>query len=154
MKKFFTIVLLSIAFATNAQEKIKLPLIVSENFQKQFKEVDQVGWSMFYRGKYNKDLRYEAEFLRGNSKYLVSYTQDGFVKAIQKSIPLNSLNNSIQEYIQDNYPTFNVNEATVIVKDNDTSYYNVSISSVSNFFILVFNDKGTFLNLTFLGERI
>jgi hypothetical protein len=154
MKKLFILAFLSFAFFTNAQERIKLPLIVSENFQKQFKEIKEVGWSMFYRGKYNNDLRYEAEFLRGNSKFLVSYTQDGFVKAIQKSISLNSLSKNIQDYITQNYPTFNVTEASVIVKDDEKSYYNVAISSENNFFILVFNDKGTFLNLTSLGDRI
>ena len=154
MKKLFILLFLGTILSVHSQEKLNLPIIVSENFQKQFSEVKNVGWSMFYRGKYNNDLRYEAEFLRGNSKYLVSYTKDGFVKAIQKSMPIGMLSEAIQVYIKENYPTFNTAEASVIVNAEEKSYYNVAIASEENYFILVFNKEGTFLRLTSLGDRI
>lgn len=149
MKKLFIMLILGTFFASYSQEKLSLPLIVTENFQKQFSEVRNVGWSMFYRGKYNNALRYEAEFLRGNSKYLVSFSQDGFVKAIQKSMPIGMLNEAIQVYIKENYPTFNITETSVIVNSEEKSYYNVAIASEENYFILVFNNQGTFFKTNF-----
>jgi hypothetical protein len=57
-------------------------------------------------------------------------------------------------YIKENYTTFNTAEASVIVNAEEKSYYNVAIASEENYFILVFNNEGTFLRLTSLGDRI
>ena len=154
MKKILTILFLCLTFIANAQEKVKLPAIVEANFNKEFKEINDVEWSVYYRGKYNKDLRFEAQFIKGNSKFLVSYSEDGIMKVIQKSIPINSLNDRIMDYLKDTYPTFEINEASLIVKADQKSYYNVGISGSSNFFILVFSEEGYFLYLSPFGERI
>jgi hypothetical protein len=154
MKNLLTILFLCVAFISNAQEKINLPTIVKSNFQKEFKDVKDVNWSIFYRGKNNNDLRFEAEFLKGNSKFLISYSDDGAIKAIEKSIAINSLNNNIKQYLKDSYPTYQLNEASLIVKENQKTYYNVGVSNETNFFILVFDGEGNYLYLTPLAERM
>jgi len=154
MKKFATIIILFTTLFSTAQEKIEIPIIVNSNFEKEFKDVVDLNWSILFRGKLNKELRFEAEFLNGNSKYLVSYAKDGSVKAIQKSISINSLNENISTYLKDNYPTFELNEASFIIKEDEKIFYNVGISNASDFFILVFNEKGTFLFLTNLNDSI
>lgn len=58
------------------------------------------------------------------------------------------------DYIKDTYPTFEINEASLIVKDDQKSYYNVGISGSSNFFIMVFSEEGYFLYLSTFEERI
>jgi hypothetical protein len=40
------------------------------------------------------------------------------------------------------------------VKEEDKVFYNVGISDDTNYFILVFNEKGTFMYLTTLMERM
>lgn len=154
MKKSFTILILCFTLLSNAQDKIALPFVVQSNFDKEFKDVLDLSWSIFYRGKNNNDLRFEAEFLKGNSKYLVSYSEDGAIKAIEKSISVNSLNENITSYLKDNYPSFELNQASFIVKEEDKVFYNVAISDDTNYFILVFNEKGTFMYLTTLMERM
>ncbi|WP_438966650.1 hypothetical protein [Flavobacterium sp.] len=154
MKKSFTILILFFTLLSNAQDKIALPFVVQSNFDKEFKDVLDLSWSIFYRGKNNNDLRFEAEFLKGNSKYLVSYSEDGAIKAIEKSISVNSLNENITSYLIDNYPSFELNQASFIVKEEDKVFYNVAISDDTNYFILVFNEKGTFMYLTTLMERM
>ena len=142
-----------VSFISYAQEKINVPPLLQLKFEKEFKEATDVSWSMFYRGKYRDQLRFEVEFLKGNSKYLVSYDKEGVVKAVEKSIPINSLHKAIVDYLKRNYPTFEINEASTITKENGTKYYNVGISDSAHFFVLVFNKTGDFLYLTSLGER-
>lgn len=69
MKKALTILFLCLTFIAKAQDKVKLPAIVEANFKQEFKEINDVEWSIYYRGKYNKDLRFEAQFIKGNSKF-------------------------------------------------------------------------------------
>ncbi|WP_320814696.1 hypothetical protein [Flavobacterium sp.] len=153
MKKLIFILFLSFTIVNYSQEKIDAPPFLKLNFEKDFKGATDTSWSKFYRGKYREQLRFEVEFLRGNSKYLVSYDNVGVIKAIQKSIAISSLNTSILEYLKNNYPTFEINEASKITKENGDEFYNVGISGSDDFFILVFNTSGYFLYLTSLGER-
>ena len=153
MKNFILILFLSFTALNYAQEKIDVPPFLKQNFEKEFKGATDTSWSMFYRGKYKNQLRFEVEFLKGNSKYLVSYDNVGVIKAIQKSIALSSLNSSILEYLKENYPTFEINEASKITKENGKEFFNVGISDSDNFFVLVFDKTGYFLYLTSLGER-
>ncbi len=154
MKKTLTILVLCLTFLVNAQEKIKLPVIVESNFKKEFKDIENVNWSIFYRGKNNNDLRFEAEFLKGNSRYLISYSDDGVIKAIQKSIAISSLNNKIKKYLVDKYTSYQVNEASLIVKQDQKTYYNVGVSDATNYFILVFDEEGNYMYLTPLYNRL
>lgn len=154
MKKGITILILCLTFLTNAQEKITLPVIVEANFKKEFKEIKNVNWSIFYRGKNNNDLRFEAEFLKGNSRLLISYSDDGVIKAIQKSIDLSSLKEKIKKYLVDKYPTYQLNEASLIVKQDQKTYYNVGVSDATNYFILVFDEYGNYMYLTSLSDRL
>ena len=154
MKKVVTILILCLTFLTNAQEKITLSAIVEANFEKEFKEIKDVNWSIFYRGKNNNDLRFEAEFLKGNSRLLISYSDDGVIKAIQKSIALSSLKEKIKKYLVDKYPTYQINEASLIVKQDQKTYYDVGVSDETNYFILVFDGEGNYLYLTPLSDRL
>jgi len=154
MKKVVTILILCLTFLTNAQEKITLPEIVEANFKLEFKDVKEVNWSIFYRGKNNNDLRFEAEFLKGNSRLLVSYTDDGTIKAIQKSIAINSLSDKIKKYLVDYYSRYEVNEASLIVKQDQKTYYVVGVSDATNYFILVFDEYGKYMYLTSLSDRL
>lgn len=154
MKKVVTILILCFTFLVSAQEKITLPALVKANFEKEFKEVDNVNWSIFYRGKNNDDLRFEAEFLKGNSRFLISYSDDGVIKAIQKSIAISSLNDKIKKYLVDKYPSYQVNEASLIVKQDKKTYYNVGVSDATNYFILVFDEAGNYMYLTPLYNRL
>jgi hypothetical protein len=153
MKKLIFILFLSFTIVNYSQEKIDVPPFLKQNFEKDFNGAIDTGWSKFYRGKYRDQLRFEVEFLKGNSKYLVSYDNVGVIKAIQKSMAISSLNTSILEYLKNNYPTLEINEASKITKENGDEFYNVGISDSDNFFILVFNNSGYFLYLTSLGER-
>ncbi|CAM3499311.1 hypothetical protein FLGE108171_00480 [Flavobacterium gelidilacus] len=154
MKKVVTILILCLTFLTNAQEKITLPAIVEANFEKEFKDIKDVNWSIFYRGKNNNDLRFEAEFLKGNSRFLISYSDDGVIKAIQKSIALSSLKEKVKKYLIDKYPTYQINEASLIVKQDQKTYYDVGVSDETNYFILVFDGEGNYLYLTPLSDRL
>lgn len=154
MKKVLTVLFLCFTFTISAQEKITLPEIVEANFNKEFKDVKDVNWSIFYRGKNDNDLRFEAEFLKGNSKFLVSYSDDGAIKAIQKSIAINSLMDNIKKYLVEKYPNYQVNEASLIVKQDQKTYYNVGVSNATNYFILVFDGEGNYLYLTPLYDRL
>ncbi|NHN24368.1 hypothetical protein FIA58_001660 [Flavobacterium jejuense] len=153
MRKIILSLVMCVSFISYAQEKISVPPHLKLNFEKEFKGAKDVSWSMFYRGKYRDQLRFEVEFLQGNSKYLVSYDKEDKIKAIEKSIAISSLKVPILEYLKRKYPTFEVNEASKITKDNGTEFYNVGIADSDNFFVLVFNDVGDFLYLTSLGER-
>ncbi len=154
MKKALTILILCLTFLTNAQEKIKLPVIVESNFKNEFKDIKEVNWSIFYRGKNNDDLRFEAEFLKGNSRLLVSYSDDGNIKAIQKSIAITSLKDKIKKYLVDYYSSYQINEASLIVKQFEKTYYDVGVSDATNYFILVFDGEGNYLYLTALSNRL
>ena len=154
MKKTLTILILCFTFLANAQEKITLPAIVESNFKKEFKDIENVNWSIFYRGKNNNDLRFEAEFLKGNARFLISYSDDGAIKAIQKSMAISSLKDKIKKYLVDKYPTYQVNEASLIVKQDQKTYYNVGVSDATNYFILVFDGEGNYLYLTPLSDRL
>jgi len=154
MRKSITILILCFTFLTNAQEKITLPEIVETNFKKEFKDIKDVNWSIFYRGKNNNDLRFEAEFIDGNSRFLISYSDDGSIKAIQKSMAISLLNDKIKKYLEDKYPNYQVNEASLIVKQDQKTYYSVGVSSETNYFILVFDGNGNYLYLTPLSDRL
>lgn len=154
MKKILTILILCVTFLTNAQEKLTIPEIVEANFNIEFKDIKDVNWSIFYRGKNNNDLRFEAEFLDGNSRFLISYSNDGVIKAIQKSMAVSSLSDKIKKYLVDYYSTYQVNEASLIVKQGEKTYYNVGVSGTSNYFILVFDGDGNYLYLTGLPYRL
>lgn len=154
MKKILIILILCSTFLTNAQEKITLPEIVETNFKKEFKDIKDVNWSIFYRGKNNNDLRFEAEFINGNSRFLISYSDDGAIKAIQKSMAISSLKDKIKKYLVDKYPAYQVNEASLIVKQDQKTYYNVGVSDATNYFILVFDEAGNYMYLTPLYNRL
>ena len=94
-----------------------------------------------------------VEFLKGNTKYLVSYDKEGNIRAIEKSIAINSLNETILDYLKRKYPTFNINEASIIKKDDGDEFYNIGVSDSKEFFVLVFTKAGDFLYLTSLGEK-
>ena len=153
MRKIILIFALCVSFMTYAQDKINAPQILKQKFENEFKGAIDVSWSLFYRGKFRDQLRYEVEFLKGNTKYLVSYDKEGNIRAIEKSIAINSLNKTILGYLERNYPTFNINEASIITKDNGEAFFNVGISDAKEFFVLVFNKSGDFLYLTSLGEK-
>jgi len=153
MRKIVLIFVLCLSFMTIAQEQINAPKILELKFEQEFKGATDVSWSLFYRGKFRDQLRYEVEFLKGNTKYLVSYDKEGNIRAIEKSIAINSLNKAILGYLERNYPTFNINEASIIKKDDGDDFFNIGISDAKEFFVLVFNKNGDFLYLTSLGEK-
>lgn len=138
---------------TYAQDKINAPQILKLKFENEFKGASDVSWSLFYRGKFRDQLRYEVEFLKGNTKYLVSYDKEGNIRAIEKSIAINSLSKPILDYLKRKYLTFNINEASLIKKDDGDEFYNIGVSDTKEFFVLVFNKAGDFLYLTSLGEK-
>ncbi|MBF04790.1 MAG: hypothetical protein CMP76_16030 [Flavobacterium sp.] len=138
---------------TFAQEQINAPKILELKFEQEFKGATDVSWSLFYRGKFRDQLRYEVEFLKGNTKYLVSYDKEGNIRAIEKSIAINSLNKPILDYLKREYPTFDINEASIIKKDDGEEFYNIGVSDSKEFFVLVFTKAGDFLYLTSLGEK-
>lgn len=153
MRKIVLIFVLCLSFMTFAQEQINAPKILELKFEQEFKGATDVSWSLFYRGKFRDQLRYEVEFLKGNAKYLVSYDKEGNIRAIEKSIAINSLSAPILDYLKRKYTTFNINEASIIKKDDGDEFFNVGISDAKEFFVLVFNKSGDFLYLTSLGEK-
>ncbi len=153
MRKIILFFALCVSFMTYAQDKINAPQILKLKFENEFKGASDVSWSLFYRGKFRDQLRYEVEFLKGNTKYLVSYDKEGNIRAIEKSIAINSLSEPILDYLKRKYPTFNINEASIIKKDDGDEFYNIGVSDSKEFFVLVFNKAGDFLYLTSLGEK-
>jgi len=64
------------------------------------------------------------------------------------------LNDKIKKYLEDKYPNYQVNEASLIVKQDQKTYYSVGVSSETNYFILVFDGNGNYLYLTPLSDRL
>ncbi|MCW2118738.1 PepSY-like domain-containing protein [Flavobacterium sp. 7A] len=152
MKKITLILtLLNVVFAigqvqkTNLQQ-FELPIEVRTAFEQTY-PIKDVLWTSDYEGDYAQQLSYIAKFKVENAEIAAHYNQDGILKLIEESVPLNNLKPDISKYISDHYGTFKIKEAVKIIDSQNKTTYEVGITDNTYFFDLQFDDTGYFLQL-------
>lgn len=150
MKKIIFFFLFTIfAFSQNNNGvDFDLPSEVSSAFSQQFPSAKRINWNRVYRSLDNSSQeRFEVTFRMNKSNYLVSYIKDGTVKAIEKSLKLSQLPSQILNYLQSNYPTFVIKEASEVALENGDKNIEVGLRDDSTFTVAVFDENYDFMFL-------
>lgn len=150
MKKILFFFLFSFfAFSQNNNANgidFDMPAEVSNAFNQQFPNAKKVNWNRVYRSLDNSSQeRFEVTFKMNKSNYLVSYIKDGTVKAIEKSLKPSQLPDQILSYLQTNYPTFKIQEASEVALENGDTNIEIGLQDDAGFSVAVFDKNNDFL---------
>ncbi|WP_300492244.1 hypothetical protein [Flavobacterium sp.] len=158
------LVLLMVAFniksfgQKNAKDEIILPIEVKAAFEKQYPN-SKASWTREYRGDNDDQLRYEAKFKGTKGNDLAVYDNLGNLKAFEASITLRDLPANATKYLKKGNFLNKVTEAVKVTDmdihpDSDIDLnikkmitYEVGVVKGSQFYDLVFSDKGAFIRM-------
>lgn len=135
------LLLSGLVFAQDPQ--VKVPDEVKSSFVKQFPNAHNALWKTDFREA--NDQRYEVTFYSNPAHYMVSYDKVGTVKAIEKSLSPEQLLQPIKDYLQKNYPTMKISEASEVVTEQKAKTFEVGLVENKNFLVAVFDPSGAFL---------
>lgn len=125
-----------------------MPSEVINAFNQEFPKAKKVNWNRVYRSLDNSSQeRFEVTFKMNKSNYLVSYIKDGTIKAIEKSLKPSQVPNAIINYLQTNYPTFVIKEASEVAMENGDKNIEVGLRDDSTFTVAVFDKNNDFMFL-------
>ncbi len=140
MKKLLGLAFIAIALSTSAfaqekekkHEKVNVPLVVKEAFQKQYPGV---------MAKWDKENgKYEADFKQGTTKISVLYNANGKVEETETKIMVSELPAKASAYVA-SHKMGEIKDASKIVKADGTVEYEAEVKSGD----LIFNSNGEFI---------
>lgn len=137
--------LLFSTLAISQDRDLDVPDLLKIKFNEEFKNVVRPEWSKVYRGELNHEARYEVTFYMDNSKYLVSYNNDGNIRVIERSLGLNEVKDDSLKYLKNFYPTYAIIGVTQLVKEDQKVFYEIVITNRIEYFELLFSKDGSFL---------
>lgn len=144
MKNIF----LAIAFAISAtaftqsenkQNKINVPKIVTETFQKEFHYKNEK-WGM-------EDGDYEAEFKINGADASAVYDKKGHRKALEVAIKTSELPEAVLDYLKKNYPKNKITESAKITDDKNVITYEAEIGKDGKSYDVLFEANGKFIKI-------
>lgn len=142
----FVIGLLSIpSIAQNTDDNhnkkvLDVPGQVKQAFIKEFPGAKDLRWGM-------EDGEYEAEFKLNGTVTSANYDKKGHRTELETDINVNQLPKAALEYINKNYPAYQIKEASKVLDDKNTVTYEAELNQREESFELVFDSNGKYLNL-------
>ncbi|MEZ4853856.1 PepSY-like domain-containing protein [Flavobacterium sp.] len=147
MRKLITVLILSLAASSYGQNRgVEVPEVAKLRFAEEFPSATHQRWQKAYRGDEGDQERYEVVFTREGNKFLVSYSNDGYIRALEESLPINKLPKAVKNYLKKSFKDYNINEASIVSYEYKKETYQVEISNDETYSVLVFDKKGEFLN--------
>lgn len=140
---FFTLFLTIISFSQD--KKVNVPDLLKIKFNEEFKNAINPTWSKVYRGELDTEARYEVAFYMDNSRYLVSYNNDGNIRVIARSLSLEKVKKESLLYIKNMYPKAIIVASTQKIKEDNKVFYEITISNRGEYLELLFSEDGSFL---------
>lgn len=139
--------LLLFSFLAISQNKsLDVPDLLKIKFNEEFKNVVSPEWSKVYRGELNHEARYEVTFYMDNSKYLVSYNNDGNIRVIARTLSLEEVKKESLKYIKNFYPNSVIINSIEKIKEDNKVFYEITILNRGEYLELTFSQDGSYID--------
>lgn len=136
-RMMYPLLVLLVSCSASAQkiDEKDVPAAVKSACEKSYPNAEKVKWE-------KEGANYEAEFENDEVDMSVVFSPDGKMLEEEREIALNTLPETIKNYVKTNYPDQKMKEATIIRKADGTQSYEVEVKDLD----LFFSENGTFLN--------
>lgn len=146
MKKLILIFTLFFTIANFSQDnKLNVPDLLKIKFNDEFKNAINPKWSKVYRGELDYEVRYEVSFFMDDSRYLVSYNNDGNIRVIARTLSKEEVKKETLNYIKNFYPNSKIIYVVQKIKEDGKVFYKITISNKMQYLELLFSEDGSFL---------
>jgi hypothetical protein len=136
---YLVIALLLISCSKEGSKTTDQPEAVQNAFKSQYSNAKKVNWE-------NDGELYIVEFETDKMEKEVTYDKSGKIMEVEWEIAVSDLPSTIQEYIENNYPEYEIEEAEKMEKDSKI-YFEVEIEGDDEELELIFDSNGSFLRV-------